>query len=560
MSAVTTLAVPDEPEFRPVRRTGTGLVDLSDPLVDQFHNAIEAIGSDPAIADRAALMRLAIDCKYWELTNALLAPGYASVDYAAHHRTAWNWLHSIDQTRPRPMVMCLNRGGAKTTTLQLMLAQVAMMRLRPYCLYVQSTQTAAEGKVSDVGELLASPIMTAAYPDVASTYVTAKGTARDWRRARIRTRSGLTIDALGMDQAIRGAKVEDDRPGMIILDDLEEKHDTPYMTRKKIEIVTNAIIPAGAENVIIVYIQNMIHGDSMMAQLLDKRADFLSDRITVGPVPQVWDLEYEEQIPSDEDPRRYVVLSGQPSWAGLDLETTEKEMNDMGLAAFMSEKQHKEHVVEGDTFPSENWERVSFEAAWGTDYIWLARGWDLAATEKETSDFTVGCLIGIDQEYRATILHVARFRAHGTSVDDNIARVAAYDAQFFGSNQAVSIVIEKQPGAAGVTWEEDQAKLLAKYPVHHVPATGSKLVRAQSLSAEQQRGWVKLSGDMPGEGAGRQWTGPFVRELAAFPTGRHDDQVDAAATAYNWLRKKVRIQRRGRMGRGTQSGTTSDDW
>jgi predicted phage terminase large subunit-like protein len=31
------------------------------------------------------------------------------------------------------------------------------------------------------------------------------------------------------------------------------------------------------------------------------------------------------------------------------------------------------------------------------------------------------------------------------------------------------------------------------------------------------------------------WIDAFVEEVAAFPTGRHDDQVDAVSTAVNML-------------------------
>jgi predicted phage terminase large subunit-like protein len=31
------------------------------------------------------------------------------------------------------------------------------------------------------------------------------------------------------------------------------------------------------------------------------------------------------------------------------------------------------------------------------------------------------------------------------------------------------------------------------------------------------------------------WVDEFVEEVAAFPTGRHDDQIDAVSTAVNML-------------------------
>ena len=57
--------------------------------------------------------------------------------------------------------------------------------------------------------------------------------------------------------------------------------------------------------------------------------------------------------------------------------------------------------------------------------------------------------------------------------------------------------------------------------------TGSKEVRATGLAAQQQAGQVTL--------VECDWNGAFVAECSSFPKGRHDDQVDAAATAFEAL-------------------------
>ena len=58
---------------------------------------------------------------------------------------------------------------------------------------------------------------------------------RDWRRNRLRTASGLTVDSLGLDTGARGMKIEDARPDIIIFDDVDELHDTLAITTKKIQ-------------------------------------------------------------------------------------------------------------------------------------------------------------------------------------------------------------------------------------------------------------------------------------------------------------------------------------
>ncbi len=55
--------------------------------------------------------------------------------------------------------------------------------------------------------------------------------------------------------------------------------------------------------------------------------------------------------------------------------------------------------------------------------------------------------------------------------------------------------------------------------------TGSKETRAMALASQAEAGNVKL---VRGE-----WNEAFLAELENFPQGSHDDQVDAAAGAFN---------------------------
>jgi predicted phage terminase large subunit-like protein len=63
-------------------------------------------------------------------------------------------------------------------------------------------------------------------------------------------------------------------------------------------------------------------------------------------------------------------------------------------------------------------------------------------------------------------------------------------------------------------------------------STGSKVERANPLSAQAEAGNIKLI-----QGP---WIGAFLDELCAFPEGAHDDQVDATSGAFAQIaRRKV---------------------
>jgi predicted phage terminase large subunit-like protein len=149
------------------------------------------------------------------------------------------------------------------------------------------------------------------------------------------------------------------------------------------------------------------------------------------------------------------------------------------------------------------------------------RFWDKAATAG-AGDWTAGAKVAAkDGTY--WIEDVRRVRLASGDRDKLIRQTAELDGI------EVSIIGEQEPGSSG----KDQAlafiKLLSGFPVRCVPATGSKEVRADPLASQAQAGNVKI--------VRGTWNKPFLDELASFPRGTHDDQVDAASGAFNGLQR-----------------------
>jgi len=92
---------------------------------------------------------------------------------------------------------------------------------------------------------------------------------------------------------------------------------------------------------------------------------------------------------------------------------------------------------------------------------------------------------------------------------------------------AVRIGIERQPGGAGKWATEQFLKRLRQFRVFSVSPQGSKSVRAEPLANAIGFGEVS-SVDGP-------WLPTLLDEMEGFPHGRHDDQVDAIAGAFNSL-------------------------
>lgn len=212
--------------------------------------------------------------------------------------------------------------------------RLAAKKVRRYAWYVSSTQDKADQHVDTIGAMLEDSETAKYYPELSDRALNKYGFSKGWRRQRLRTASGFTIDALGMDTGARGAKIDDQRPDLIVIDDVDELFDSVKSTLKKIKILTQSILPAGSKDCAVLFIQNLIHADSIASRLADNRADFLTDKILSGPYPAVNNL-IVSQVQG-----KYTIQGGEPTWAGQDLATCQSQISTWGYSAFMQESQH----------------------------------------------------------------------------------------------------------------------------------------------------------------------------------------------------------------------------
>lgn len=419
-----------------------------------------------------------------------------------------------------------------TSTFQLVMAHVVPRHLRDVTMYVGAEQAGAGDKVSAVGGLLTTDVMRHAFPTVAEVYTAETGQRRDWRKDRIRTASGATIVAMGMDQAIRGVKLDEDRPGLILLDDLEDSKDTAATTRKKETTLTETIIPAGGDDVAIAYGQNRIHADSMMARLLDGRAEYLATRKVVGPIPQIDGLEIDDDGFDDDGKPRWKIVAGDPTWSGLGLAESQQQLNDEGPGAFFRERQHDDTKIKGDQFDADKW--VMIDAADVGQLAVVCRAWDLAGSDAADADWTVGALFGLQRDGTPVIVDVIRFRRNPDGVQDMIRAITEQDQERYGRRCVA--VLERQIGLAGKLWNRAwELDVLAGLAMDWAEPIGTKPERADLLVAVHQRARVKM--------VRADWNGAVLTETTGFPVGRNDDIVDALAHGYRWCAEKFRRRR-----------------
>lgn len=162
------------------------------------------------------------------------------------------------------------------------------------------------------------------------------------------------------------------------------------------------------------------------------------------------------------------------------------------------------------------------------DVEW-ARGWDLASTAvqltKSDPDYTATVLFGWSRSARRWyIADVQRWRENPAEVERLIRDTAEQDRAL---GREVKIVIPKDPGQAGKAQSQALMLMLAGFDVTAEPTTGDKATRAIPLASQCVGGNVSM---LLGE-----WNDDFLDEITTFPNTGHDDQVDAAASAFTHL-------------------------
>lgn len=148
------------------------------------------------------------------------------------------------------------------------------------------------------------------------------------------------------------------------------------------------------------------------------------------------------------------------------------------------------------------------------------RAWDFAAT-KDGGDYTTGVLMGEGNDGRYYILDVVRGQYSSLEVESVLKATASRDGY------DVEIHLPQDPGAAGKAQAQRQVSLLSGYIAKSERMTGDKVTRAAAFAAQVEAGNVVL---LRGS-----WDDEFINELGDFPLGKHDDQVDSAADAFNDL-------------------------
>ena len=295
---------------------------------------------------------------------------------------------------------------------------------------------------------------------------------------------------MGKQEKIRGIRNAEQRPDLVIVDDLEDdEHVRSKDQRDKDKATLSRVIEPMTDTCgRIIVIGTVLHPYALLAELID---------------PEHWQA-YEK--------RRYQAIQadGSALWpARYDLDWLERKRIDIGAFSFACEYQNQPVNEETKMFRRE-WLRFYDDLPPGLDYY---AGTDPSVSEREQSDFFVCLTVGVE---RATgDIYVADiYRAQTTMERHTQAMIDRHRRFNWVRVNFESVAFQRiMRQAIG-----DRAAAQGCYlPLRGIEARGEKYQRIQRLQPlfEQRRILIR-----------REWQ-EFIEEYDCYPSVEHDDQLDA---------------------------------
>jgi hypothetical protein len=302
----------------------------------------------------AAYRRSSIERDHRSLLPALF-PDAFPYRFAPHQDELWEWVWGIKAgAGSNSFVALWPRGSGKSTTAEAAVVVVAARKSRHYGLYISATQDQADKHVSAIETKLGSAGVRSIYPYLGTPRVNVIGHTKGWRRNEL-AMPDFTVQSLGLDAASRGAKDDDFRPDFYVIDDIDGRHDSIHEAKRKMEVLADTVLMGMAGHACVLFVQNLIHSDSVASHIAEGRTGLLADAVISGPYPALLDMEYEEVMARDVRGvlrRRTVITGGTPTWEGQDRAACQQLVDKVTINAFLREAQQDvRRPLAGALFP-----------------------------------------------------------------------------------------------------------------------------------------------------------------------------------------------------------------
>jgi predicted phage terminase large subunit-like protein len=259
------------------------------------------------------------------------------------------------------------------------------------------------------------------------------------------------------------------------------------------------------------------HEDDLAGRLLDlARTDPAADQWEVLCLPAICE---DASAPHEQ---RQIGEALWPEKYSLAFFAAAKANNPRQFAAI---HQQSPRAREGNMFKLKDMPIVPIAPTLGR----RVRYWDLGGADSNTADYTAGVLMNSAPDRLFYVEDVERGQWSPNERNERIRATAEQDRARYGH---VETWIERVPGLA-VEVVDNIVRLLAGYPVRTEMARLDKTTRADPFASQCEAGNVRV--------VEARWNAAYRDELASFPNGTKDDQVDGSSGAFSKVSAMVDI-------------------
>lgn len=343
-------------------------------------------------------------------------------------------------------------------------------------------------------------------------------TSDEWgSTSLVLTKYGARISAASSDQSIRGIRHGENRPDLIIADDVEDMMSTKTREgrNKTFDWFTGEVLPVGDQGTKIVTVGNLLHEDSLLMRLKERIAkDEIDGTYREWPIVQagesLWPGKYPDHA-SLNVLRRSV--GNRIAWEReylLRIIPDEDQVIDARWIQYY------------DELPPKNKEN---------EYINSFLSVDLAISQSATADYTAIILIHVygykpeDRSYYIDKRFVNKKLTHMATLDTIATMYAGLNSD---SDQKPRVLVEQvQYQAAVVEQLKDRDVKTKGIKIH-----SDKRARLQLASALFEQGKVYFPKD--------PIVAPIIHQLVGFGVEKHDDLADAVSMGLNYIQTNVK--------------------
>ena len=233
------------------------------------------------LAQRTAELQRGVSARRREL-GALSPEYFAELYLPAHfglppsrmHRELFTMLGAAATERGARIAVAAPRGHAKSTVASLAYVLWAVLYGHDrFVLLISATREQAVQLLKNIkDEIQTNPRLLADFPEACQA-PGARQTPKPWRDNNITLRNGAMIRALGSGQGVRGTKHRQDRPSLVVVDDLEEQDQclSAEQRQKTREWFEKTLLKVGDHRTNYIVVGTILHYDSLLASLTHER-------------------------------------------------------------------------------------------------------------------------------------------------------------------------------------------------------------------------------------------------------------------------------------------------